>query len=1101
MWLNPGEKDRLSPFADKAEETRANIDRVTPPPEYLKSLTPDQLNPTIGQNLFLVNQFPIKQNDSLPMKGLKGLGNFVLSLGAAPGELARHISIGTGDLLSGKGLQPIPKNTSFIGNILPKGASDKLQQFEQAYPYVGKLSNMLLETAVDPTTYIGGKTISNNIFKPDAFQLAGKDIATNKGLNNLDFSGVETLNKPKLEQRQGLSITEPILPKSSLYKTANSQIESPDFETTIDLDIPLKNGKLDLANTKKSYRTAEARIESPLPTQGNLAKLEIDPITVDENTILPDPQSKIIIGKQKEPFNFTNALKKFYNTMVNNQQEIFDLEKTTGTDIGKLASNSRNVSGVVDYNLTKAMANNEGNNVGKSLKEVAEVIPKGKEEDFWTYMSQRHNIDRAREGKNVQSNFTSEMSQEAVKRIEQEHPEYKTIGDNIVKWIDDFMETWGVDSGIVNKELYQDLRKTYPNYFPTQRDFSQLEKSIPEGLSQKFVDLTTPIKKAKGSDKDIIDPIENIMNLVNRTIRTAKYNQVGQSLLESFRKEPEKLKEIAEIIPTKEGMFSNLDNVITVLEDGKPVYIKINHKPLLDALNGLPKSINNVKYLTALTNGVKSLITQKNPIFAIMNMLRDVPTSYVYGSEKNPLKFGKDLFLAGKDIVKQSPRLQKYQALGGGGSNFFNSGDVSKSTAELMGKTSKLKNIASKPIEGIEIFNNLIETAPRLAEFNRVLDKTGDVTKALFASGEVTVNFARGGNIPKTLDKMGGMYINASVQGIDKFFRSVKDPKTALSTLAKGGVMITAPDISLYLINRDNPNYQSLDNRTKDAYFLIPNFSDKDKNGYAKTFIKIPKSRELGVLFGSLFERVLRKAEGQENAFKGFGNTVKTGFAPANPFENNLYKPAFVDVPLSNKDFADRAIVPQGMIMDKRSKYLQYDDKTTSIAKAIGKYSRSFLMPEGLSPKQIDYLVKSYTGVVGQFGIPLFTEGGNPLSILQNKFVADPVFSNQETTDFYDKLDKLYKTATDKNILEQIPSKQVTEEENVKNSIQGISSAVSKGFKQINQIQASSNSNEEKERKIRQIRLEMLDLMKKTNVAKNSAEMESLKTRAKDLFK
>ena len=38
-------------------------------------------------------------------------------------------------------------------------------------------------------------------------------------------------------------------------------------------------------------------------------------------------------------------------------------------------------------------------------------------------------------------------------------------------------------------------------------------------------------------------------------------------------------------------------------------------------------------------------------------------------------------------------------------------------------------------------------------------------------------------------------------------------------------------------------------------------------------FIKIPKAREIGVLFGSLTERTLRALSGDENAFKGFKAT------------------------------------------------------------------------------------------------------------------------------------------------------------------------------------------------------------------------------------
>jgi len=805
-------------------------------------------------------------------------------------------------------------------------------------------------------------------------------------------------------------------------------------------------------------------------------------------TGLPEPQSKIIIGKPKEKMSFKNAWDKFYTGVVNTQQPIFNAAKVAESDMGKLASNTKNVSGIVDHNFLKNMVDKNGDKVGESLKSTVEAIPKGQEEKFWTYMSQKHNIDRAREGKPVQANYTPEMSIDAVKIAEQANPEYKAIGEGITKWIDNFMQTWGVDTGIVNKEMYAELRQTYKNYFPTQRDFSTLEQSIPDGVSQKFASQKTPIRKATGSERDIIDPIENIMQLVDRTVRTAKYNEVGQSLLNAVKGSPEKMKQFAEVIAVKDGMFADTDNVISVLVDGKPTYLQINNKMLLDSMNGLPKSIGHIPVLDSFMNVFKGLITQKNPFFALRNVFRDVPTAYVYGSEANPFKFGAGLIAAGKDIVTNSPRLQKYQAVGGGGANFFSAGDVTKSAAEVMGKGSVIKKIITSPIKTIEKFNNIMETAPRLAEFNRIFDKTGDVTKSLFAANDVTVNFSRSGNITKAGDKI-VPYLNAGVQGLDKFVRGFIDPKTALATIAKSGVAITTPTIVFYMVNRDNPNYQKLDNRTKDSFFLVPK-----PDG---TFFPIPKSRELGVLFSSLLERGLRQSEGKSGSFKDFGNTVKTNFSPANPFDNGIYTP-FTNLK-SNKDFADRPIVPQAMLMDKRSAYLQYDEKTTSIAKAIGELTTNIPgLPGGLSPKQLDYLVKSYSGVVGQFGIPLAVPGGTPLKALKTQFSKDPLFSNQTTTDFYDKLDKLSASATDKNVIGKIPSKTLTPQENMRNSMNGVSAALSRGTKLINSIQASSDPL--KESKIKAIKVQQLNLTNKAVLAKDAKSMQFVEDASKKLF-
>ena len=86
--------------------------------------------------------------------------------------------------------------------------------------------------------------------------------------------------------------------------------------------------------------------------------------------------------------------------------------------------------------------------------------------------------------------------------------------------------------------------------------------------------------------------------------------------------------------------------------------------------------------------------------------------------------------------------------------------------------------------------------------------------------------------------------------------------------------------------------------------------------------------------------------------------------------------------------------------MDKRSPYLQYDERTTEIAKGIGKLLNA-------SPKQIDYLINSYTGIIGDIVQPLTTKGGDVSKVVTTQFISDPLYSNQSLTDFYDNYDKV----------------------------------------------------------------------------------------------
>lgn len=819
---------------------------------------------------------------------------------------------------------------------------------------------------------------------------------------------------------------------------------------------------IEVENYYKSFETNLPKVQDPL-------KSSVSPLKPLNNS-LPLPTNKKplepilkpkedIVSSNKEKTPFKQKLRNFYRRIVDSNSALKGVDEDTFV----LATNAKKTGGTVNYILQEGLVDMQGNKVGKSLKEVVEKIPQEKYKDFWYYYLHKHNIDRAREGKNVFSEFTPEMSERAAKELEKLNPEFVEIQKDINDFLRTFTSKWSNEAGLLDDEAWKVMQDTYKNYAPTNREFSEIENAIPNTQGRGFVNQSSGIKRATGSARNITDPTENIMEMINRTVRTAKYNQVGQNLVEAIRKEPDKLKQFAEILPDNVEVNVNVNNIVTVLEKGKKVNIQVNDNYVLDALKRLNESnLDDVdNFAKTLTNAFKSLITQKNPIFAIRNIARDIPTAYINSETvKNPVQFFGDLGKAAKDVKVNAPLYQQYKALGGQSSNFFDGNNVSKSAKELT-NPSLLKRFTDK----VEGFNNVTEVVPRYAEFKRVFEQTGDIQKALYAAGEVTTNFARGGDITKKIDAY-VPYLNASVQGLDKLVRQFKN--RPIATVLKGATIVTAPTLILNHINKDNPNYKQLDNRTKDNNFLIPR-----EDG---TFIKIPKSREYGVLFAALTERILSQVEGNEDSWKGFGNTVATNFSPANPVENNIFSPLAYNLP-KNQDFAGRSIVPLGMKLDNRSPRYQYDEKTSAIGKVIGDKLN-------FSPKQIDYLIRSYTGVIGQLLLPLTTKynyngkttAENLLKPITLQFKADPLYSNQSIKDFYDNYDKLKRKAADKNIKEGLPSKLITPEEKLRNEFAKISN-------QIGDINDRIRVEEQKgnKAKVQELRREIIKLTEVAN--------------------
>ena len=866
-------------------------------------------------------------------------------------------------------------------------------------------------------------------------------------------------------------------------------------------DVPVlnKNGATKLEPILKPIQATQklGTINTPLKVNNVTTplKTELNPsIGATDRTKL---SVGIVTGENQAKTTFKDKRENLYARTIDTNIAI---RNKISEDAYVLATNSKKVGGTVGNIVSNNLVDMKGNTIGESLSSISKDIPKNEEQDFINYVLQKHNIDRAREGKPIDPSWNSEQSLKATSLIDQQKPQYKALSDRLNKFLNDFEGEWGNKSGLVSDELWTNLQTMYKNYVPTQRGFSELEQGIAKTQGRGFVGQDNALNKATGSDRDVINPIENIIKLVDRTVRTARYNEVGQSMLESIRKNPT-IGKYAEILADDVKINPNVNNIVTVLEKGKEVNVQINDKNLLNSLQGLYKSVdlNGLESAAKSFNNVfKSLITTKNPLFTVRNISRDLPTGYINGSEKNPVKYLYDWAKSIGDLATNSKVAQQYRGLGGESSNFVNSDKTFKSANQIMNR--KLKTDEFGQITGskgfnpiykglkfigdkIEKVNNATESAPRLAEFKRVLSKTNDVQKALFASGEITTNFSRGGDVTKKLDNVLVPYLNAGFQGLDKLARQLdpRNPKQMLATLIKGGVGIGAPTVVFHYMNQDNPYYQELDNRTKDSYFLIPNtFGEKDNQGNAKTFIKIPKAREYGVLFSTLFQRLERVSAGEENALKGFGNTVATNFSPSNPLENNIISPLFNLK--ANKDFASRNIVPQGMVSDGRSKYLQYDEKSSEITKKIAELANK--QGIDLSPKQMDYLIKSYTGVIGQLGLPASTKstmsGGNTLSKLTKpvttQFISDPLYSNQTVTDFYDNLDKTTRLATDKNLNEKLPSKLLTPEEQRKSIFTKASAQISDINKEIKLADAKNDTV-----KVKELKQKIIDLAKATN--------------------
>ena len=371
---------------------------------------------------------------------------------------------------------------------------------------------------------------------------------------------------------------------------------------------------------------------------------------------------------------------------------------------------------------------------------------------------------------------------------------------------------------------------------------------------------------------------------------------------------------------------------------------------------------------------------------------------------------------------KYSEMYNLYKSLGGKSAGYFNQG---KGFEMSITNGSASHNLFDGIKSMLSIIGETGETVPRLAEFINTIETVGTsadgLTKALRNAAEVTVNFSRSAPLTKSLDAW-VLYLNAAVQGLDKFARTVK--AHPFRTTVRGSVLIGAPFAFLTAHNWDNPHYQDLSDRTKANYFCVPNLrGEMDSEGNPMTFIKVPLNREYGTIFGTALNLAFAQFKDGDlkSATEQLKESVKTNFLPQNPVTDNVFAPILINLP-SNKDFANRAIVPANL--EDVYPRLQYDANTSEAAMAISSLANNVSdkitgklpsfeskMLEALkSPKKVDYLIDSYGGYLGtlvqslgnsemkQIGTYIVdTFGGQ----FDERFLTDARYSSKPITDFY----------------------------------------------------------------------------------------------------
>lgn len=647
---------------------------------------------------------------------------------------------------------------------------------------------------------------------------------------------------------------------------------------------------------------------------------------------------------------------------------------------------------------------------------------------------------------------TADMSKERADRLLREHPEFKQYQEQVRTYIRNLMQ-YRVDSGLMTAEDAAFLEKYYPNYVPTFRTTEKPQK----GRNRKSVQVGRTVGLAQGGNQKLVPLHEALGKQTMQVVREGGKNRFGARLLEDFSSNSQNEKVRRYILGAQEyesdfstETFDQPDaglqksNTFAVYKDGKKYEMTLDPS-MFDAVKALypdaQESNIAIKAIRAGNNLFKALVTGYNPTFTVRNTVRDLQTAGLYS--RDAAAFAKNYPLALKEIATNGDYWKQYKALGGSFSSVFDyqTGTVS----EPDGKVAKL---AAK----MEAVNMAMEQAPRLAEFMSVV-KAGDgsmenLMDAMYAAADVTVNFGRAGTLGKVLNANFVPFLNPGIQGFDKMIRRVTETKGSkewAKLVVRATVLGVAPTIINGLLYSDDEDWEDLKDSDKDTNYLF-----KIGDG---VWLKVPKGRELSIL-GMAADRIQDIAKGENVNWSDFITTVGNQVAPANPLRQNILA-AWFDTALFDDSNPGRTWYGGNIESQRLQNYApgeRYDSSTDVFSKWIGKQLN-------LSPKKINYLLDQYSGVVGDFLLPLLTPQAerDPFT---KAFTVDSVSSNRISGDFYDKSDELTYAKNGGDVSAKVASRFWNRQQ----------TACSNIYQEIRDIENSNLTDAEKKQKVREAR-------------------------------
>lgn len=591
----------------------------------------------------------------------------------------------------------------------------------------------------------------------------------------------------------------------------------------------------------------------------------------------------------------------------------------------------------------------------KSLKDILKGIGEKEHKEFSAYLVALHDLDLHKNKQKATFDYTEDAAV-LGKHAGNEHFQKAAVA--IYKY-QDYMLQMLVKEGMLTAKAYHTMRKMYPHYIPFFRDMSDAGMQSFLSGGKGFVDVSSPVKRFKGSTRDIIDPLESIVKNTFQFYNAVERNHVGRTFAKLADKNG-----VGQIVERVNGNKAATDNTFNVWENGEKVTYETTPE-LIQTMRMLDKDQSNMvaKILSYPANWLRAGATL-SPEFILRNPVRDMIGASIYS--KHGFIPVVDTFKGLSLFLKKGDLYWEYMKSGAAHAAMvsLDRDYLGGQLRDIMSRESKVTKLIKNPIEVLRAMSEATEMATRLAEFDNARKGYTGVSNRLFGkdrkpltareaaleSRDITLDFSRRGSHTKKANQVIAFF-NATIQGADKMARAFKEDPRGMTV--KTMLYITLPSVLLWYMNKDDERYQELPQWEKDTFWIIPG----KENMY-----RVPKPFEAGVLFGTSFERMLQYFDDAKNnrksvGFKGFGDRVVDSLAPS--FMPTAMIPV-VEAMTNYSLFRQRNIIPQSQ--ENLPAHLQYGANTSEVAKFVGDKIN-------VSPYIVDNTIRGYGGGLAGLGL------------------------------------------------------------------------------------------------------------------------------------